>query len=223
MVKFVIAAASVLLLLAYYYASFQTATVRAAAQMEKQCQCATIEPCKQAIVKNVEPCVDTCKSGISKLGGDYNSLKRCIHAKDAAIQATVKCVQNSYPNACAKTGAGKMVPKREFSTLKLAFANEVTRLFRAWGVLSTMDNLVSVANGMGTCIQKCAGDRAGQCDKKQKCGLDKPIDNLVVKQIFRCALQNGFDTAAMKQVCNCLVKGGVKQLALVCPKINMNV
>jgi len=115
-----------------------------------------------------------------------------------------------------------MVPKRHFSTLKLAFGSEVTRIFRAWGVHAHLEELIKVANGMGGCIRKCASEKSGNCDKKLNCGLDTPSDNVMVKAAIQCAIRNGFDTASMKGLCQCLVGGGVKQLVPVCPKINMN-
>ena len=44
----------------------------------------------------------------------------------------------------------------------------MTRIFRSWGVMGSMESLIGVANSMGSCIQKCASENTGHCEKKQK-------------------------------------------------------
>jgi len=186
--------------------------------MVPQCVCERIASCKQQIINSARPCAENCKGIFSNLG-NVNALKVCIQQRENAIERTVNCVQNRYPNACANR-EGNRVPKRHLGTLKLALSNELMRIFRSWGVMGQADELMRLGNSLFTCMHKCMSDMSGNCEKKMNCGFDLPADNALASTVISCATSSGFDASGVKNLCQCAADAGARQLASVCPKIN---
>ncbi|KAI1731197.1 hypothetical protein Ddc_03930 [Ditylenchus destructor] len=189
-------------------------------QQVKQCLCSAIRPCKAAYLDNIKPCMDTCQNHASDLGANYAQVKRCLLQHEPKVRATIQCAEGMHANSCAQRNP-IMVPKRYPDTLKIAALDEINKMLRKSGLSSQAPSLVSTGKKIFSCVQSCMKKRAGDCEKKLRCGLSLPSEEILVQDAKQCAMRNGFDTATVQQLCNCLSTAGAKQLNGVCRKIKI--
>ncbi|KAI1728393.1 hypothetical protein DdX_00571 [Ditylenchus destructor] len=191
------------------------------AQMVTQCQCSDIEPCKAAYLNTIQPCMDQCQQHASAMGANYAQIKQCLMQHEPKLRATVACAEGMHSDACAR-GSPQMVPKRYPETLKIAALSEINKMLSKSGISGQAQSLLSVGKKIYGCVQSCMNKKAGNCEKKLKCGLSLPSDQVLVQHAKQCAIQSGFNTATAQQLCNCVAAAGVKQLAGICGKIQIS-
>ncbi|KAL3102776.1 hypothetical protein niasHT_021443 [Heterodera trifolii] len=191
------------------------------AGMERQCKCAEIKPCKDRYQKTMEPCLDTCQSHITSLGGNFRQVKACFTPKESLLNSAMRCTERQHDNACSHSSAAQFVPKRYGQTLENEAMVEIDRMIGRMGLdkSGSMKKLISVSKKLFGCLKQCMAKRAGNCEKQLKCGLLLPSDSAMVQKTKSCALNNGFNTATAQQTCHCVANAGVKDLKSVCNKV----
>uniref|UniRef100_A0A915PWZ8 Bifunctional inhibitor/plant lipid transfer protein/seed storage helical domain-containing protein n=1 Tax=Setaria digitata TaxID=48799 RepID=A0A915PWZ8_9BILA len=166
----------------------------------RQCTCSEIDPCQRAGAQAISPCADQCEKFASAIGGSFQQIRACFRQRQPIIDRTLKCVQDSFSNACAR-GPPKTLPRRYTKTIEIAAMNEVNKELRRMGIADQMTNLLS---------------------QGRRCVLDLPSDNVVVQTIRSCALRSGVTTKPLQELCRCIENAGVRQLATICPRIQIS-
>ncbi|VIO90327.1 24 kDa secreted protein, putative [Brugia malayi] len=187
-------------------------------QTVRQCTCNEIEPCKKLAVESVLPCSDQCQKFVSSMGGNYQQIRSCFQQKQPIIDKAMQCSQDAFPEACSRTQP-KMIPKRYTKGIEIAAMNEINKQLQRMGIAEQVTNLLSQGRRFFKCFQSCMTKKLGKC--ADGCHLDLPSDNVVVQKIKSCALRSGVQTAAMKDLCFCIERGGIRQLAGICPRIQI--
>uniref|UniRef100_A0A915EKH5 Uncharacterized protein n=1 Tax=Ditylenchus dipsaci TaxID=166011 RepID=A0A915EKH5_9BILA len=184
----------------------------------RQCLCSEVMPCKDAYMNAILPCIHSCKKNID---ADFSKLKKCLDQETPKFQATAKCVEDAYKDACAEK-AGSMAPKRLPEITKKAAWEELTRMIAKSGIEQDVKELMVTGEKLRDCVDDCMEDKAGHCDIKLGCGLNLPSDAMLIQQAKDCAMKNGFDNDGMRQLCRCVQDAGVKQLNGVCDRLNIS-
>ncbi|CAJ0961570.1 unnamed protein product, partial [Mesorhabditis belari] len=190
------------------------------AQMQQQCTCGQVEPCKRGAENQVMGCADSCQRHVSGMGAPYSSIRACIMQKQPMINSVAQCQQRSLANTCAARPGG-LVPKRYPETLKLAAFNEVNNMLRRSGLQAEAASFMAVGKKFAGCVMKCLNRGPGACFKRLGCGLALPPDNIIVQQTKSCAINAGFNTQGVQSLCQCVAGAGVKSLAPLCGRIQI--
>ncbi|CAJ0567165.1 unnamed protein product, partial [Mesorhabditis spiculigera] len=193
----------------------------AVAQMQPQCTCQQVEPCKSGAQDQVMSCADSCQKHVSGMGAPYSSIRSCIMQRQSTINSVVNCQERQLANSCAAR-PGAQVPKRYPETLKLAAFNEVNNILRRSGLQAEAASFMAVGKKFASCVMKCMNKGSGRCFKKLGCGLALPPDNVLVQQTKQCAMGSGFNTAGVQSLCNCIAGAGVRSLAPLCNRIQIS-
>ncbi|KAL4002458.1 hypothetical protein ACH3XW_3545 [Acanthocheilonema viteae] len=191
-----------------------------AQQLIQQCTCDELEPCKTVTIQTVMPCADQCQRFISSIGGNYEQIRNCFQQKSQIIDNTIKCAEDSFPNACARRNErAKLIPRRYAKGIELAAMNEINKELRRMGIADQVTGLLTQGRRFFRCFQSCITKKLDKCGTN--CGLDLPSDNTVIQTMKNCALSSGIQTTSAQDLCFCIERAGVRQLAGICPRIQI--
>ena len=191
------------------------------AEMIRQCMCQESDACLAPGIGGLMACGDKCQHHVASTGASYAALRQCLQQAEPRIQGIAQCQKRQHANSCAR-GPGGMVQKRYLETLKLAAFTEINRMLSRSGVTGNVQQFLGVGRKFAGCVLKCMERSSiGRCYKDLNCGLDLPSDATLVQSAKQCAIQSGFNTQGIQQLCNCAANAGIRNLAQVCPRLQI--
>ncbi|VDN04695.1 unnamed protein product [Thelazia callipaeda] len=192
----------------------------AKSELIPHCTCNEIAPCREALGRSLQPCVDKCQKQTRTMKRNFQILRTCILKFEPQIVKTINCSENTFYGFCAMN-SGHTTEKRYLESIFITAANQFKN--DLGDMASRAQPLITASQQFLRCVKNCVEHSNTQCPNRKNCGLNLPQDAVLIKKIKQCAISNNFNTAAMQAICHCAVTSGLKDLENVCSRLKIAV